>query len=322
MSASSTKARTSQRPSRTLSTAMSRVSFRHSTRRATVASRPGPFAGAAADAAQQPPPASEPPAMPAAAMAGRSAPTDSSVNPLATSAGRRAEGRRTSAPSTPARVSRSVRGPAPRLRASVAPRRASASGQPSLATVSTKISGSMVGEAIQNDMTGASGTPASRSPLTTGITVHEQKGLKAPTAVASAMDAPARAERRERGGLDVVVGEEALAGGVHEPRLAQQAQVVRDRRLLHRQRVLEVAHAHLAAPPGQDLEQAQTHGVREHVEVGGGPLEGLVERPARRHALAAARPAAALRGVGSSERSGHGVLPPRPAAPMNRSLSI
>ncbi len=46
----------------------------------------------------------------------------------------------------------------------------------------------MVGEAIQKDMIGAKGTPLMRSPAMIGMTVHEQKGLKAPTKVANRMD--------------------------------------------------------------------------------------------------------------------------------------
>jgi hypothetical protein len=48
-----------------------------------------------------------------------------------------------------------------------------------------KISGSIDGDAIQNDITGASGTPPIKSELITGITPHEQNGLNAPTIVAS-----------------------------------------------------------------------------------------------------------------------------------------
>jgi hypothetical protein len=42
----------------------------------------------------------------------------------------------------------------------------------------------MDGEAIQKDMTGASGTPAIKRAVITGITPHEQKGLNAPSKVA------------------------------------------------------------------------------------------------------------------------------------------
>jgi hypothetical protein len=49
-----------------------------------------------------------------------------------------------------------------------------------------------VGDAIQNDMTGASGTPLISSPAMIGITVQEQNGLKAPTAVAKRTASPSR----------------------------------------------------------------------------------------------------------------------------------
>lgn len=42
----------------------------------------------------------------------------------------------------------------------------------------------MEGEAIQNAMTGASGTPPSNKEAITGITPHEHNGLNAPTTVA------------------------------------------------------------------------------------------------------------------------------------------
>jgi hypothetical protein len=50
------------------------------------------------------------------------------------------------------------------------------------------ISGSIDGEAIQNDITGPRGTPPISNEVITGITPQEQKGLKAPTMVASRMD--------------------------------------------------------------------------------------------------------------------------------------
>jgi hypothetical protein len=76
--------------------------------------------------------------------------------------------------------------------------RATAKGQPSIPTESAKISGSIVGEATQKAITGVRGTPATRSPATSGTTVHEQKGLKAPTAVASSTAKPMRASRALR----------------------------------------------------------------------------------------------------------------------------
>jgi hypothetical protein len=42
----------------------------------------------------------------------------------------------------------------------------------------------MDGEAIQKDITGASGTPPISNEAITGITPHEQNGLKAPIRVA------------------------------------------------------------------------------------------------------------------------------------------
>lgn len=55
---------------------------------------------------------------------------------------------------------------------------------PSTELLKKKISGSIDGDAIQNDITGARGTPPMRSELITGITPQEQNGLKAPTQVA------------------------------------------------------------------------------------------------------------------------------------------
>ncbi|MEZ4644480.1 MAG: hypothetical protein R3E31_17400 [Chloroflexota bacterium] len=43
------------------------------------------------------------------------------------------------------------------------------------------------GDAIQKAITGARGTPPMSSEATTGMTLHEQNGLNAPTAVASTM---------------------------------------------------------------------------------------------------------------------------------------
>ena len=45
----------------------------------------------------------------------------------------------------------------------------------------------MEGDAIQNDITGARGTPLISREAMTGITPQEQKGLKSPTTVASTM---------------------------------------------------------------------------------------------------------------------------------------
>jgi hypothetical protein len=53
-----------------------------------------------------------------------------------------------------------------------------------VATLKKNTSGSIEGEAIQKDITGARGTPPINRVATTGMTPQEQKGLKAPTAVA------------------------------------------------------------------------------------------------------------------------------------------
>jgi hypothetical protein len=74
--------------------------------------------------------------------------------------------------------------PAKRLRAKVAASRHIAKFHPSTDTLKKNISGSIEGEAIQNDITGANGTPPISKVVITGITPHEQKGLNAPTAVA------------------------------------------------------------------------------------------------------------------------------------------
>lgn len=57
--------------------------------------------------------------------------------------------------------------------------RATARFQPKKPTERAKISGSIVGEATQKAITGASGTPPMRRPATSGMTVQEQNGLKA-----------------------------------------------------------------------------------------------------------------------------------------------
>ena len=55
---------------------------------------------------------------------------------------------------------------------------------PIVAVLKKNISGSIEGEAIQNDITGANGTPPINKDVIIGITPHEQNGLKAPTIVA------------------------------------------------------------------------------------------------------------------------------------------
>ena len=95
--------------------------------------------------------------------------------------------RKTCPVSQPRCTARWVTRPAARLNAKVESRRHRASFQPRAATLRKKISGSIDGEAIQNDITGANGTPLKSSAAITGITPHEQKGLNAPTAVAKKM---------------------------------------------------------------------------------------------------------------------------------------
>jgi hypothetical protein len=60
-------------------------------------------------------------------------------------------------------------------------------------TLRKNISGSMEGEASQKDMTGARGTPPTSIAQITGITPQEQKGLKAPMAVAARIAMSGRA---------------------------------------------------------------------------------------------------------------------------------
>jgi hypothetical protein len=57
-----------------------------------------------------------------------------------------------------------------------------------VAVLRKNISGSMDGDPIQKDITGANGTPPINKDAITGITPHEQNGLKAPTTVANNID--------------------------------------------------------------------------------------------------------------------------------------
>ena len=59
---------------------------------------------------------------------------------------------------------------------------------PIVATLKKKISGSIEGEAIQKDITGAKGTPPISRLAIRGITPQEQNGLNAPTNVANSID--------------------------------------------------------------------------------------------------------------------------------------
>jgi hypothetical protein len=76
---------------------------------------------------------------------------------------------------------------------SVAASRHTANSQPMVLTLKKKASGSIEGEAIQKDITGASGTPLMSKAAITGMTPQEQKGLKAPTAVARKIATSGRA---------------------------------------------------------------------------------------------------------------------------------
>jgi hypothetical protein len=78
--------------------------------------------------------------------------------------------------------------PASRLITKVDASLHTASFHPKTELLRKKISGSIDGDAIQKDITGASGTPPIKSELITGITPHEQNGLNAPTIVASNTD--------------------------------------------------------------------------------------------------------------------------------------
>ena len=77
--------------------------------------------------------------------------------------------------------------PEAKLRIRVPIRRQTAKFQPIVPTLRKNISGSMEGDAIQKDMTGAKGTPPISRAAITGITPHEQNGENAPTIVARKM---------------------------------------------------------------------------------------------------------------------------------------
>ena len=57
---------------------------------------------------------------------------------------------------------------------------ASVNSNPKTGTISRNMEGSMSGDAKQNAITGASGTPAISSPAMIGTTPQEQKGDRAP----------------------------------------------------------------------------------------------------------------------------------------------
>jgi hypothetical protein len=73
-------------------------------------------------------------------------------------------------PNQPRRITRWVTKPALRLKTRVAASRHTANSQPMVATLRKKASGSIEGEAIQKDMTGARGTPPMSKAATTGTT--------------------------------------------------------------------------------------------------------------------------------------------------------
>src|SRR5512138_2831956 len=72
--------------------------------------------------------------------------------------------------------------------AKVAASRQTDNSQPIDAVLRKNISGSIEGEAIQNDITGARGTPPISRDEITGITPQEQNGLREPTSVASTIE--------------------------------------------------------------------------------------------------------------------------------------
>ena len=67
--------------------------------------------------------------------------------------------------------------------------------RPTPAAVSTNISGSMIGDASQKAMTGASGTPARSIAAMRGMTPHEQNGDRAPTTAARTTVRPGLPEK-------------------------------------------------------------------------------------------------------------------------------
>ena len=64
--------------------------------------------------------------------------------------------------------------------------------RPMTGAIRTNISGSMSGEAIQNAMTGASGTPEASRAAMIGTTPQEQNGDRAPNSAATKITGPWR----------------------------------------------------------------------------------------------------------------------------------
>jgi hypothetical protein len=85
--------------------------------------------------------------------------------------------------------------PADKLITSADAKRHTARFHPTAATLRKNISGSIEGDAIQNDITGANGTPLVSNVKITGMTPQEQNGLNAPTSVASRIARYGRAWR-------------------------------------------------------------------------------------------------------------------------------
>ena len=92
--------------------------------------------------------------------------------------------RRISEPKYPFLLAKWVINPADRLITKVTASLQTDNFHPTVATLKKNISGSMEGDAIQNDITGANGTPPINNDVITGITPQEQNGLTAPMAVA------------------------------------------------------------------------------------------------------------------------------------------
>src|SRR5262249_4287487 len=76
-----------------------------------------------------------------------------------------------------------------------------------------------------------------------------------------------QAEGRERLTLNEIVGPQTPALAVDQPSLAQQAQMVRDGRLLDRQGGLQIADADLAGAAAQDIQDLHPNRVRQYREI-------------------------------------------------------
>ena len=85
---------------------------------------------------------------------------------------------------------------------------------PMAAVLRKNISGSMDGDAIQKDMTGAMGTPPINNAAITGITPQEQNGLMAPKTVARIIDTSGFLLRALLIIFDMLVSLTATASGI------------------------------------------------------------------------------------------------------------